>query len=57
MQRDMRKFKVILPIWLEIDRERIWEHYPLLADEYAIRAEDGMTNVVRKLMRIIRRGT
>jgi len=56
IQRDSRDFKVILPIWLNIDHEGIKEHSPLLADAYAIKTEDGMANVVRKLMRIIRKG-
>jgi len=56
LQRDSRDFKVIVPIWLDIDHEGVKEHYPLLADEYAIEANNGMTNAVRMLMRIIRKG-
>ena len=56
LQRDSRDFKVIVPIWLDIDHEGVKKHYPLLADEYAIEAANGMTNAVRKLTRIIRKG-
>jgi len=52
--RDSRNQKVILPIWLNVDRAVVYQHSPLLADIYAARAEEGIEKVVNELMRVFK---
>lgn len=51
--RDSRNNKVILPIWLDLGAEEIYNYFPLLADVFACKAIDGMDNVVGELMTVI----
>lgn len=54
MAKDARNQKVILPIWLNVDLEKIKHHIPLLADTIAARAEEGLVKVVDQLMRVLK---
>ncbi|MCH7936972.1 MAG: toll/interleukin-1 receptor domain-containing protein [Proteobacteria bacterium] len=42
--------KVILPVWLDIDRDEVADSSPMLADRLAARAEDGLEKVVTDLL-------
>lgn len=45
---------IILPIWLDVDRDGVLSYSPPLADKLAIDAEAGLEVVVRKLTEVIR---
>jgi hypothetical protein len=45
---------VILPIWLDVDRDDVLSYSPPLADKLAIGADAGLEEVVRKLTEVIR---
>jgi len=51
MERDGRK--VILPIWLDVDAAEITRYSPLLADRVAVKASDGIEEVVAKLLLVL----
>jgi len=42
MQRDQKRLKVILPVWLNIDYEEVYEWFPLIADTFATKAESSI---------------
>lgn len=50
IQRDSFDRKVILPIWLDVDYDEVYEQSPLLAGHVAARAEDGIDKVVEKIL-------
>ena len=45
---------LILPIWLDVDRADVLRYSPPLADRFAIGADVGLDEVVRKLNEVIR---
>jgi len=45
--------KVILPIWLNIERDEIARYSPMLSDRVAAKASDGLSQVVSKLISVI----
>ena len=47
--------KAILPIWHELDRDTLLRYSPPLADRVAGRSEEGVTAVVEKILRVLRR--
>lgn len=51
-ERDGRK--VILPIWLNIDVVEIRRYSPLLADRVAVKASEGLDQVVAKLLQVLK---
>ncbi len=45
--------KAILPIWHELDRETLLRHSPSLADRLAGRSEDGVPELVKKILQVL----
>lgn len=45
--------KVILPVWLDVERKEVRNYSPTLADRIAAKASDGMDKVVADLMDVI----
>jgi hypothetical protein len=45
---------VILPIWLDVNREDVLRYSPPLVDKLAISADSGLDEVVRRLAAVIR---
>jgi hypothetical protein len=54
VQRDSFNRTVILPIWLDVNYDDVFEHSPLLAGHVAVRAEEGLDRVVEKILMEIR---
>ena len=48
--REASGHKVILPVWLDIDRSGVVARSPMLADLYAAKASDGLNEVVKGLL-------
>ncbi|MDA3903733.1 MAG: toll/interleukin-1 receptor domain-containing protein [Desulfuromusa sp.] len=48
------KEPVLLPVWLGLSYEEVLGFSPPLADKFAIRAENGIANVVQKLLTVIK---
>jgi len=48
--REQNGRKVILPVWLDIDRVGVAEHSPLLAGRVAAKASDGLSAVVEMIL-------
>jgi hypothetical protein len=46
--------KVILPVWHEIDENRVRHHSPMLAGKLAISSSHGLEYVVAEILRVIR---
>ncbi len=40
---------VILPVWAGVTREEVFDYSPILADKYAVRMDEGIEEVIRKL--------
>jgi len=53
VQRDSFNRKVILPIWLDVNHDDVFEQSPLLAGHVAARAEEGIDRVVEKILKEI----
>lgn len=49
-QRDSFKRKVILPIWLDVNYEDVFNESPLLAGHFAARIEEGIDKIVDKIL-------
>ncbi len=49
--REVDGKKVILPVWHEIDRDRVAAYSPTLADRLAVSSERGLEHVVAEIMR------
>ncbi len=47
--------KAILPIWHELDRDTLLRYSPPLADRLAGRSEEGVSVLVEKLLRVLRK--
>jgi hypothetical protein len=47
--------KAILPIWHGLDRSRVIEYSPPLADRFAARSEEGVPAIVEKILRVLQR--
>jgi len=47
--------KAILPIWHELDRETLLRYSPTLADRLAGRSEEGVSALVEKILRVLRK--
>jgi len=45
--------KVILPVWLNVDREEVAKYSITLADKVAVKARDGIGNVIVKLLTVL----
>lgn len=55
LERDFNSDKVILPIWLDIEKETVEDNSPPLADKYAIEAsKDEISKVAGRLYSVIR---
>jgi len=52
--RDSRNNSVILPIWLGLDSHDIASNFPLLADRFAAKAQDGMDKVVSDIVGVLK---
>ncbi len=46
--------KIILPVWLDVEKDDVARHSPMLADLVAARASDGLDKVMGELMQVIR---
>lgn len=53
IQRDSFDRKVILPIWLDVNKEDVDRNSPLLSIHVAARAEEGIDRVVEKILKEI----
>ena len=51
--RDSRKNNIILPVWLDLNQGEIAAHFPLLADRFATKAQDGMDKVVSDIIAVL----
>jgi hypothetical protein len=49
MSREVSGIKVILPVWLNIDRKGVEVHSPMMAGRLAARSSDGMEKVISDL--------
>jgi len=47
--REMEQRRLILPIWHNIDRKDIDRHSPFLLDKLALKSEEGVEELVRKI--------
>lgn len=47
--------KAILPIWHGLDRSRVLEYSPPLADRFAAWSEEGIPAIVEKILRVLQR--
>jgi hypothetical protein len=47
--------KAILPIWHELDRDLLLQYSPTLADRLAGRSEEGVSVLVEKILRVLRK--
>lgn len=52
--KEARGGKVILPVWLDVSKEEVEGFSLPLADKLAARSEQGLTEVVRLLLQVIR---
>jgi hypothetical protein len=43
--------KRILPIWHNVDKQDIEEHYPFLTDLYAVKSKEGFERIVDSILR------
>jgi hypothetical protein len=41
---------IILPIWVDVTKEQIYNYHATLADKFAIKWDSGLENVVNKLL-------
>jgi hypothetical protein len=48
--------KSILPVWYELDGKTLLQYSPTLAERLAVRWEDGLSVVVEKILRVLRKG-
>lgn len=51
--RERNGEKVILPIWLDVDKEDVAQYSPTLADTVAAKAKDGMGKVMEQLLLVL----
>jgi putative nucleotidyltransferase with HDIG domain len=51
--REVDDTKVILPVWHEVGLAEVRRHSPRLADRIAVRTQEGLPNVVDKLLEVI----
>jgi hypothetical protein len=52
-REDSEGHKVILPVWLHVDRDYVVKFSPTLADRLASRSSDGLDIVVKELLDVI----
>ena len=52
--RDSRNNNIILPVWLDLNQNDIASHFPLLADRFATKAQDGMDKVVSDIVAVLK---
>ena len=55
--KEIRGHKTILPIWHKIDRDEVLRHSPIMADRLAARTEEGLDQIVRKILDVIKPDT
>ena len=48
--RELGGKKVILPVWHKVSFEEVRQHSPMLADRLAVSTDEGLENVVQKIM-------
>jgi TIR domain len=53
-KEDAEGRKVVLPIWHEVDESTVASYSPTLADRLAARTSDGLDEVVRQIMQVLR---
>jgi hypothetical protein len=51
--RERNGEKVILPVWLDVDREAVAQYSLILADRVAVKANEGMDKVVAQLLLVL----
>lgn len=52
--REMKSSKTILPVWHEITDKDIARRSPALADKVAVSTSEGLSTVVREILRVVR---
>ncbi len=52
--RERDGLKVILPVWLDMERDEIVSYSPMLADRIAVKASDGPSQVASKLLSVVK---
>jgi len=50
----VEKRKVILPVWVDVSRDNLYQYSPILADRVGVLWAEGIDNVVAKLVRSLR---
>jgi len=45
---------VILPVWHDLTKEDLLQHSPLLSDIFAVKSSDGLAEIARSLVQVIR---
>lgn len=53
-QREVDGTKVILPVWIGVDEQEVRKFSPPLADRVAARWEEGIANIVMKIIEVIK---
>jgi hypothetical protein len=53
--REVAGIQVILPVWHNIDADQVREYSPILADRLAVFSKTGLENVVKELVRAMKR--
>ena len=54
ISREDAEEKVILPIWHRITKDEVLDSFPLMADKLAVMSKEGMPNVIRRILEVVK---